>query len=523
MRPVVLSGFMATGKTSLGKVLAARLGVPFIDTDEQIAQNAKRSVPDLFKEEGEARFRMRERDLVLPLLEDASPKVIAFGGGTVTLPDVRRKALDHAIVITLTASPETIVQRNPDPSARPNLAYPDPLSRARELLVAREEAYAECHLSISTEDVELDECADAICALIDRNPIVVPLGSRTYTIDVATNAPTTLTDAIARLAPSSLLVVSDSNVLRARGEALEEALHPLALDHYSITLAPGERQKNLASVSAIWDAALGHGIDRDAVVLAFGGGVVGDMAGFAGSTLLRGLRVITAPTTLLSMVDASVGGKTGFDHAAGKNLIGSFHQPSAVIVDLAHLATLNPRERNAGLAEMVKLALVHDASLFSALEENAEALAKGDLGTLDGVVRQSIAGKVQIVRDDERESGSRALLNLGHTVGHAIEAAAGYSRWHHGEAVAIGTALELRAMANMGKLDRAVVDRTEALLTRLTLPTSVTRRELETAWPLVFTDKKRAGSAVKLPVVSAVGRATVERVSFAAFKAALFQ
>lgn len=521
MRPIVLSGFMATGKTSLGKILAARLGVPFIDTDEQIAATAKRSVADLFKEEGEARFRMRERDLVLPLLDDPSPKVISFGGGTVTLPDVRRKALDHAIVISLTASAETIVARNADPSARPNLAYPDPLSRARELLLARGDAYAECHLSISTEDVELDECADAICALVDRNPIVVPLGSRTYTIDVVTDSPTRLTDTIARLAPSSLLVVSDSNVLRARGDALEDALHPLALDHHSITLAPGERQKNLASVAAIWDAALGHGIDRDAVVLAYGGGVVGDMAGFAGSTLLRGLRVVTAPTTLLSMVDASVGGKTGFDHPAGKNLIGSFHQPSAVIVDLAHLSTLHARERNAGLAEIVKLALVHDASLFAALEENAEALAKGDLAALEPVVRRSIAGKVRIVRDDERETGARALLNLGHTVGHAIEAASGYSRWHHGEAVAIGTVLELRAMVNMGKLGAAVADRTEKLLSRLALPTSITRRELDAAWPHVFTDKKRAGSAVKFPIVTDLGDAHVERVPFSSFKTAL--
>ena len=522
MRPIVLSGFMATGKTTLGKVLAARLGIPFVDTDEVIAQQAKRSVAELFKEEGEARFRMRERDLVMPLLDDTKPKVISFGGGTVTMPDVRRKALDQAIVITLTASPETIVARNPDASARPNLAFPDPLTRARELLEIRQEAYAECHLSISTEDVDLDASADAICALVERNPIVVPLGLRTYTIDVTPGAPTALTDALARLAPSSLLVVSDSNVLRARGDQLEEALHPLALEQHAITLAPGERQKNLASVSAIWDAALGSGIDRDAVVLAFGGGVVGDMAGFAASTLLRGLRFVSSPTTLLSMVDASVGGKTGFDHPAGKNLIGSFHQPSAVVVDLAHLTTLGSRERNAGLAEVVKLALVHDEALFAELEAHAETLAEGSPEALVDIVRRSIAGKVRIVRDDERESGARALLNLGHTVGHAIEAAAGYSKWLHGEAVAIGTVLELRAMVRMGKLEESVAARAERLFARLSLPTNVSRRELDAAWPMVFADKKRAGQSVKLPVVSGVGKAAVEKVPFASFKTALF-
>ena len=165
---------------------------------------------------------------------------------------------------------------------------------------------------------------------MEREPLVVPLGTRSYTIDVCDDQPSRLTDAVARCAPSSLLVVTDSNVQRARGTAIEAALRPLAIPGSRVTLPPGERQKTLASASTIWDAALGAGVDRDALVIAAGGGVVGDLAGFASACLLRGVRFVQVPTTLLAMVDASVGGKTGFDHPAGKNLVGAFHQPSAV-------------------------------------------------------------------------------------------------------------------------------------------------------------------------------------------------
>src|SRR5258705_7822801 len=171
----------------------------------------------------------------------------------------------------------------------------------------------------------------------------------------------------------------------------------------------------------IGDAALGAGIDRDAVVIAFGGGVVGDLAGFAASALLRGVRAVLVPTTLLAMVDASVGGKTGFDHPTGKNLIGAFAQPSAVVADLAHLSTLPARERTAGLSEIVKIALAVDAPLLDDVERDAARLAKGDVEALAPIVRRAIAAKIRVVRDDERELGIRALLNLGHTVGHAVE------------------------------------------------------------------------------------------------------
>lgn len=513
MKPIVLSGFMATGKSTIGPRLAARLGVPFLDTDEILAREAGKSVPELWREGGEAAFRAREAALVEKLLADSSPRVIAFGGGTVTVRKTRWLALDRALVVTLTASPETIVARVSNLDGRPNLSVGgDPLARARELLEQRESAYAECHASLATDALEPDEAVDAIVALAERDPICVPLGTRSYAIDIALDAPTRLTDAVARLAPSSVVLVTDANVQRARHTAVEGALAPLATGGTRVTLPAGEQHKTLASVATIWDAALGAGIDRDALVVAFGGGVVGDLAGFAASALLRGIRVVQVPTTLLSMVDASVGGKTGFDHAAGKNLIGAFHQPSAVVIDLAHLSTLPPRERTAGLAEVVKIALTSDAALLEVLERDAAKLRAGDPQTLAPIVRAAVLAKVRVVREDERESGLRAVLNLGHTIGHALEAFGGYSRWLHGEAVALGTVAELRATETLGATPPGLADRAARLLDALGLPTKATAADLTASWPFVAADKKRARDAVRLPVVTAPGQARIDRV-----------
>jgi shikimate kinase/3-dehydroquinate synthase len=522
MRPIVLSGFMATGKSTVGPRLAGRLGVPFLDTDVELERMTGRSVPELWRDEGEAAFRAREGALVGTLLSDSTPRVIAFGGGAVTIPSTRRFALDHALVVTLTASPEVIARRVGEVARRPNLAVGgDPAMRARELQQQRATAYAECHLSLSTDALDPDAVVEAVVSLIDRNPLVVPLGLRSYCVDVCVDMPARLTEAVARCKPSSLVLVSDSNVQRARGAAIDASLRPLGGRVTRVTLPPGEAHKTLASVATIWDAALGAGVDRDALVVAAGGGVVGDLAGFAAACLLRGVRFVQVPTTLLAMVDSSVGGKTGFDHAVGKNLIGAFHQPSGVVADLGHLATLPVRERAAGLAEVVKIALATDSRLLDEIELHSRELAAGDPAALLPVVRAAIDAKIRVVRDDERETGPRALLNLGHTMGHAIEAHGGYARWLHGEAVAIGTLVEMRATAALGWTPPVLVDRSAALFAALGLPTHVDGAELKASWPFVGSDKKRAGDSVRLPVVSAAGESHVAHVPLASLRDAV--
>jgi shikimate kinase/3-dehydroquinate synthase len=524
MKPIVVSGFMGTGKSTVAPALAAQLGLPFVDTDAEIERDAGKDIPELWRAEGEAAFRARELTLLERLLGDGVARVIAVGGGTMTIDRARRLAVDRALVVTLKAEPETSVARAPDIARRPNLSVGgDPLARARELIEARAPAYGECHLSVSTDTLDVDAVVRAIAPLAAREPILMPLGSRSYSIDICDGEPSRLTEAVERCAPSSIVLVTDSNVDRHRHAAIEAAIRPLHLPTTRVTLPPGEAHKTLASVGAIWDAALGAGVDRGAVVVAIGGGVVGDLAGFAASCLLRGVRFVQAPTTVLAMVDASVGGKTGFDHPAGKNLIGAFHQPSAVVVDLGHLETLPARERAAGLAEVVKKAVSLDAALLGELEANAAAISQGDRAALRPIVRGAILAKAHVVRDDERESGRRAILNLGHTVGHALETFGGYTKWLHGEAVSLGLLLEMRASERLGRTPPALTERVRRLLASLGLPTEVPAADVAHAWRYVGADKKRAGSLISFAVVTDAGVSHIERLPLDVLKEAVLR
>lgn len=527
-RSVVLSGFMATGKSTVGKLVASKLALPFVDTDTLLAEEAGRPAAEVFAAEGEPRFRDREAGIILPLLRDGVPRVLAFGGGAVTIPRVRHAALEEAVVVTLTAAPETISDRVTSLAERPNLGSLTPEERARDLLALRRESYGECHATVATDMLSPEAIAEQVVALVRRDIVAVPLGTRSYAVELTDARPEALTATLRRLAPSSIVTVTDENVARLRGDWLDRALAPLLVSgaqrEVRVVLPPGEEHKTIASVTRVWDAVLGAGIDRQAVVVAFGGGVVGDLAGFTASTLLRGVRCVQVPTTLLSMVDSSVGGKTGFDHAAGKNLLGAFFQPSAVLIDTEHLTTLDPRQRAAGLAEVVKIALVRDLQLLGLLEKSADAIASGaDRALLRDVIRAAVVAKMRVVREDEHETGIRALLNLGHTVGHALEAHGGYAKWLHGEAVAIGTVLEIAAAERMGLSPAGTAERARALLERFGLPTGVERSEAAAAWPWVMSDKKRTLSAVKLPVVTSPGEGRVERVEIETLRAAVLQ
>ena len=522
MRSVILSGFMGTGKSTVGPALAATLGLPFVDTDSEIERGSGMSIVDLWQRDGEHAFRAREVELVERLLADGSPRVISFGGGTVTSERARRLAVDRSILVTLTAPAETVVSRAQDVATRPNLAVGgDPVARARDLLAQRSSVYAECHLSISTETLDVPAVTREIVEVVRRDPLLVPLGSRSYTVDICADEPGRLKAAIARSAASSIVLVTDAQVLAARQNAVEEALGSFHGPVAQVVLEPGEVHKTVDAVKSIWDAALKAGVDRDAVVLAVGGGVVGDLAGFAAACLLRGVRLIQVPTTLLSMVDSSVGGKTGCDHTSGKNLIGAFHQPISVVADVAHLSTLDRRQFSSGLAEAVKIAVATDAAFLERLEALVADVARADVSAVMEVVRRAVRAKILVVQDDERESGARALLNLGHTVGHAIEAHGGYDRWLHGEAVALGTVAEMRATAALGWTPASLVDRIAHLLGALGLPQTLERSELEAAWPFAAADKKRGGDSVRLPVVTAPGRAEVKRVPLVELKKAL--
>ncbi|MFO0725603.1 MAG: 3-dehydroquinate synthase [Myxococcota bacterium] len=515
-RSLVLSGFMATGKTTLGRALADRLGLPLLDTDAELERRTGQRIPELWQREGEGAFRRREAALVEEIFADPSPRVIAFGGGTATIRSARQLAIDHGFLVTLTASPQEIVRRTPDLSARPNLRVGDPVARAAELLEARAEAYAECHLRISTE-APLLACVSEILERFQEAPILMPLGRRSYTIEVGHNLEARIERHLARTDPSRVLVVTDQHLAQHQGPFLA-AIAP-GRPRTEIQLPPGEVHKTIDSVQRIWDQALDAGVDRHALVVAVGGGVIGDLAGFAAATLLRGLPVIQVPTTVLAIADASVGGKTGFDHPTGKNLIGAIHQPQAVFADLQRLETLPARERAAGLAEVVKIALTHEAPLVELLEREGKALLSGSHALTERVLRAAIEAKARVVREDELESGPRALLNFGHTIGHSLEGAGEYSALLHGEAVAMGMALELEFTAQRGLTPPALVARTRALLHALGLGVAPPRGLLSRAAGLVGADKKRSRDRVRLPVLRDLGRAELVEVPVAELSA----
>ncbi|KYF77150.1 3-dehydroquinate synthase, partial [Sorangium cellulosum] len=371
--------------------------------------------------------------------------------------------------------------------------------------------YAEAHARVVTDGVSPEDVAARVLRAYADRPLFVPLGDKSYAVRIAADGAASAADAVAALSPSSVFVVTDENVSRLWGAPLLDALAAHAKPAAAVTvLTPGEEHKRLAAVEAALTAMLDAGADRDAVVLAHGGGVVTDIGGFTASTLLRGVRWVAAPTTLLSMVDASVGGKTGVDLGPAKNAVGTFHQPSAVVASPAALATETDRAFRSGLAEVVKSACIADPELHALLEREADRVLARDPGLLAELIRRSIAVKAAIVARDERESGDRALLNFGHTLGHALEAEGGFVRLAHGEAVSLGMVAMLRVGCSLGVTDRAAADRVVRLLARLGLPTRLEDEPVSASLRFLSLDKKRRGSSVRTVLMRDIGSTFVE-------------
>lgn len=356
--------------------------------------------------------------------------------------------------------------------------------------------------------------------------IEVGLGARGYPIRIGTGL---LGDAGAwrgAIHGRHALIVSDANVAPLYAQRLRGALshdHSNSPQIETLILPPGEAHKNLDAVSNVLDTLARLGATRDACVLALGGGVVGDIAGFAAACWMRGIDYVQIPTTLLAMVDSSVGGKTGVDHPAGKNLVGAFHQPRAVVADLDTLATLPDRELRAGLAEVAKIACIGDAAFFEWLEAHADALLARDADALTHAIARCCRFKAEVVVRDERETGERALLNFGHTFGHALETETGYGALLHGEAVAIGMILAARLSARLGMADAADAERLRALLQRIGLPTELPPGlAADALLARMRLDKKNRVGMLRLILWHGIGRAEiVEDVDAAAVRAVM--
>ena len=337
--------------------------------------------------------------------------------------------------------------------------------------------------------------------------VSVALGARTYPIHIGANL---LGDArlyAPHVQGKRVAVVTNSMVAPLYLDRVQQALAQAGAQTVPVLIEDGEQAKGWATLDRVIDALLAARLGRDALIVALGGGVVGDLAGFAAAVYQRGIPFIQLPTTLLAQVDSSVGGKTAINHARGKNMVGAFHQPLAVIADVACVDTLPDRELRAGIAEVIKHGFILDLQFVTWLEANVDKLLVRDRAALEHAVRRSCELKAQVVAADERESGLRAILNFGHTFGHAIEAGVGYGQWLHGEAVAAGMVMAADLSARAGSLRREDADRVKALVARAGLPVKGPNLAVERYLELMQVDKKAAGGKVRFILLDGLGRA----------------
>ena len=353
----------------------------------------------------------------------------------------------------------------------------------------------------------------------------VALGERSYDIKIGTGLLYRLGVECARLGLGTrCAIISDTNVAPRFGTAAQKALAKAGFAPTLITIRAGETAKSLRTVEACYNQLAAQRLERKSFIVALGGGVVGDLAGFVAATYLRGLPFVQVPTTLLAQVDSSVGGKVGINLKAGKNLVGAFHQPRLVLCDLHTLVPLPMREYRAGLAEVIKYGIIYDARLFQQLERDLSKLLRCDTRALAAVVARCCAIKAEVVRQDETESGLRAILNFGHTIGHALEAISHYGKYLHGEAIAIGQVAAARLSAEILGLPTREVERIEAIFRRAGLPTRLElnapqRKKLLTAMQL---DKKVSGGEIKFVLARLIGAVEFgQRVPLAAIERSL--
>ncbi|NHO31247.1 3-dehydroquinate synthase [Acetobacter fallax] len=480
-RSIVLIGLMGAGKSTIGRRLAQRLGLGFVDADAEIERAAGCSISDVFRMYGENAFRDGERRVIRRLLDGPS-RVLATGGGAFMNAETRGLIRERAISVWLRCPLDILVRRVSGRGHRPLLNNTRPRDVLERLMVDRHPVYAEADIIVQCGDDNVDNSTTRVIEALALNhrPRRLPIALDRTSYDVVIGAGL-LERAGALLAPvvpqKRAVVVTDSTVAGLYLERLQESLNDSGFLVHSVVVPPGEKSKSLEEFNRVTDAILEQGVERRTTIIALGGGIVGDLAGFVAATVLRGLPFVQIPTTLLSQVDSSVGGKTGINTRWGKNLIGAFHQPVMVLADISTLATLPVREIRAGYAEIVKAGLLGDEALFAWCEMHGAAVLSQEPEALAEAVEQACAFKAAVVTKDEFEQsseGGRALLNLGHTFGHALEAEMGYDgRLLHGEGVSIGLRLAFLLSVRLGYCPQADLDRVTAHLEACGMPARI--------------------------------------------------
>jgi len=527
---------MGSGKTTVGRALARKLNKRFIDSDHEIEARTGVSIPVIFEIEGEASFRQREAEVIRDLTAQ-NGIVLATGGGAVLNPENRRFLHERGTVIYLRAGINSILQRTRHDKNRPLLRTADPRKKLEELEAQRHPLYQQvAHMTIETGRPNVQHLVQHI---LDKLPsqvtgissspkqismpssavlsdsvrtMQVELGERSYPIAIGQSL---LNDAgllSEMIRGQRFVIVTNTVVAPLYLSGLENQLRALGKQVSAVILPDGEQFKDWSSLMLIFDQLLAQKCDRKTTLIALGGGVIGDMTGFAASAFMRGVPFVQIPTTLLSQVDSSVGGKTGINHPLGKNMIGAFYQPQAVIADTSTLATLPDRELSAGLAEVIKHGAIIDTGFFEWIEQNISQLRARDPQALAYAIARSCEIKSDIVRQDEREGGLRAILNFGHTFAHAIESGLGYGKWLHGEAVGCGMVMAAELSCRLGYIDFVTKTRIKKLVLSAGLPVVAPDLGEERWLELMEVDKKNEGGEIKFILLKPLGTALITSV-----------
>jgi len=465
---------MGSGKTSVGKELNRRLGYSYIDTDELIEEKEGMPISVIFKEKGEDYFRTVERATVKEVSQRDNV-VIATGGGVIknkkNVEELRRRG----IIILLRADPEIILKRVMlEGGKRPLLDVKEPLDEIKKLLAERERFYKQSDISIDTNFITPGEGAQEIIERLglDMQEVSVELKERSYKIIIGRKALQKLGLRLIEFRPSNVAIISNETIFPLYRDVIINSVKQSGIVPKVFLIPDGEEYKDSLWASYLYGELLKARFDRDSLLVAFGGGVVGDMTGFVASTYMRGIRYVQVPTTLLAQVDSSVGGKTGVNHPLGKNMIGTFYQPSLVMIDIDTLKSLPQREFRAGIAEIIKYGVIADRELFSSLEADMEDIfSLGD--SLINIIKRSCEIKADVVSRDEREAGLRSILNFGHTVGHAIETITDYRRFLHGEAIAMGMCAAADLAVKLGVFQKEGAARIKSLIELYKLPVKI--------------------------------------------------
>ena len=510
MPHIFLYGAPGTGKSTIGKVLARNLSLPFVDLDRVIEASAGMSVAQIMAQQGEAAFRAMEtvalQDIVghVYSVTASQDKVIALGGGALLREENRAMAETHGTVILLIAELPTLLRRLKNDAGKRPLLAGDVRANLTSLLAQRREHYSSFAIQLNVDGETTSQNAFEIQTRLGRFHL-----RAMSEYDVLVENVEQLGNLLHERGLQNPILVTDENVATFHAERVIAVLRSAGFLTNLLTIPAGESHKRLDTVQQLWHGFLEAGLDRKSTVVALGGGVIGDMAGFAASTYMRGISWVCVPTTLLAMVDASLGGKTGIDLPEGKNLIGSFYSPKLVLADPRMLETLPEAEFISGLAEVVKHGIISDAELFHLCARGLDCVREN----LEQIVKRAMGVKIKIIEGDPYEKGFRAALNLGHTVGHAVELVSKF-QLRHGEAVAIGMVAEARLAERLAVAPQGLSDAIGEVLSKLGLPVRIPEElSREQIIRVMRVDKKKNATAIRFALPVEIGKVELVEVS----------